>query len=380
MSNVLAWSEVCARRLARHGLATPAEHSHPADAVAAMAGTHAQVLSAAELAVGLRMADGTRDQVRTALWEEETLVKTYGPRGTVHLLPTRDLPLWVAALSAVPVPPSPFPESVRMTDAQTEEVIAAIGTVLRGAEMTIDELTTAVVGATGPWAGDLVMPAFQTKWPRWRQVMHFAGMRGALCFGPGRGRKVTYTSPSRWLPGGTDTREALAHVVKSYLHAYGPGTPQRFAHWLNAPVRWASDLFDTLAGELQRVEVEGHPAWVAAGDTAIPPTPPRGVRLLPYFDGYAYRVGNQPPDLLYPGRAAERALKGNFQLLLVDGVVAGLWHQRRAGRRTDITVEPLVPLTAGQRDELDHQATRVGEFFGARSRMTIGTVTVGGHA
>jgi Winged helix DNA-binding domain len=380
MSTILTWTQVCSRRLARHGLAASAEYSRPADVVAAMAGTHAQVLSAAELAVGLRLADATRERVRTALWEEHTLVKTYGPRGTVHLLPTRDLPLWVTALSAVPPQPNPFRDGVRMTAGQTEEVIAAIGSVLRDAELTIDELGAAVVAATGPWAGDLVMPAFQGLWPRWRQVMHLAGMRGVLCFGPGRGRKVTYTSPARWLPGGTGTREALAHVLTSYLRAYGPGTPQRFAHWLNAPVGWAAGVFDELAGELRRVEVDGAPAWAAAGDTFAPEDPPAGVRLLPYFDGYAYRVGNQPPDLLYPGRATDRALRGNFQLLLVDGVVAGLWHQRRTGRRADVTVEPLVRLTPGQRDELDHQVTRVGEFLGVRPRLTIGTVTVGGHA
>jgi hypothetical protein len=380
MSTVLTWAQVCSQRLVRHGLAASEEHASPAEVVAAMAGTHAQVLSAAELAVGLRLANATREAVRAALWDEHTLVKTYGPRGTVHLLPTRDLPLWVTALSAIPPRPSPFPGGVRMADGQAEEVIAAIGAALRDAELTIDELGAAVVEATGPWAGDLVMPAFQGMWPRWRQVMHLAGTRGVLCFGPGRGRKVTYTSPARWLPGGTGTREALSHVVKSYLHAYGPGTPERFAHWLNASAGWAAGVFDELAGELCRVEVEGAPAWVAAGDTAVPAAPPEGVRLLPYFDGYAYRVGNQPPGLLYPGRAAERALRGNFQLLLVDGVVAGLWHQRRTGRRADITVEPLVRLTPGQREELDHQATRVGEFFGVRPRLTIGTVTVGGHA
>src|SRR5262245_1872424 len=108
MSSVLTWTDVCARRLARHGLAASAGYSRPGDVVAAMAGRHAQVLSAAELAVGLRTAGATRDHVRAALWDEHTLVKTHGPRGTVHLLPARDLPLWVAALSAVPARPSPF--------------------------------------------------------------------------------------------------------------------------------------------------------------------------------------------------------------------------------------------------------------------------------
>lgn len=378
MSSVLTWTEVCARRLERHGLAASARHGSPGDAVTAMAGTHAQVASAAELAIGLRTGHTTRADVRAALWEERTLVKTYGPRGTVHLLPGKDLPLWVAALSAVPPPPNPFPDGIRLTPEQAEDVIAAIGAALRGAELTADELGDAVVEATGSWAGDLVMPAFQGLWPRWRQVMHVAGMRGALRFGRGRGRKVTYTSPD--LAGLPGTGDALAHVVKSYLYAYGPGTPQRFAHWLNAPVRWAAELFGTLADELEPVEVEGVTAWVAAGDTAAPAEPPRGVRLLPYFDGYAYRVGNQPPELLYPGRAAERALRGNFQVLLVDGVVAGLWHQRRSGRRTDVTVEPFVRLTAGQRAELEREVARVGEIVEADPRLTFGAVTVGGHA
>src|SRR3954471_1066157 len=114
MNSPLRWADVCARRLARHGLAADAAYARPAAAVAAMAGTHAQVASAAELAIGLRLEQRgrtfTRADVRAALWEDGTLVKTYGPRGTVHLLPARDLPRWVAALTAVPLPPSPFPE------------------------------------------------------------------------------------------------------------------------------------------------------------------------------------------------------------------------------------------------------------------------------
>ncbi|GLW07071.1 hypothetical protein Misp01_22010 [Microtetraspora sp. NBRC 13810] len=377
-----SWAEVCARRLARHALDAPARDAGAADVATAMAGVHAQVLSAAELGLGLRIAGATRVTVREALWTGHTLVKTFGPRGTVHLLPAADLPMWTGALPAVPTPATPFSEHILMTDDQTEEVVEAIAKALADAELTVDELGEAVVGATGSWAGDLVIPAFQGLWPRWRQAVPLAAFRGALCFGPNHGRKATYTGPGRWLPGLTPDapEQALAALVRSFLHAYGPATPKRFGHWLNAPVRWADALFASMEGELQRVEVEGAQAWVVAGDVEVPSGPPRGVRLLPYFDGYAYRVGNQPPELLYPGRAAERVLKGNFQALLVDGVVAGLWHQRRSGRRTDITVEPLVPLTAAQRAELDEQAERVGEIMEAKPRLTIGTVTVGSHA
>ena len=370
----LTWAQVCARRLARHGLSAPLPGT-PADVAAAMAGTHAQVLSAAELSIGLRLDGATRADVRHALWTERSLVKTFGPRGTVHVLATRDLPMWVGSLSAVPWQ-NPTQPPARMSDEQTDAVLAAIEDALTDAELTVDELTDAIVAACGSWAGDPVMEAFQGKWPRWRQVTHRAGMRGALCFGPNRGRKVTYTSPRRWLPDLEPSRDAVPELLDRYLYAFGPSTPQRFANWLTAPLAWARNVFDATA--LDEVEVDGEVAWVSKGDTAVPDAPPHGLRLLPYFDTYAYAVGNDRARL-NPGVAARRAA-GNFQVVLVDGVVAGLWHQRRSGKRMAITVEPFGRLTKQRRRELDEQVARVGAILEATPELTIGEVTVGGHA
>ena len=379
MTRRLTWAQVSARRLERHGLATPAK-TDPTQIVRAICGAHAQVLSAAELSVGLRIDGITRDEVRAALWTERGLVKTFGPRGTVHLLPARDLPLWTGALSAVPAAASPFPEDTRLTTGQTDEVVAAIADALSDAELTVDELTEAVVARTGPWAGDLVMPAFQGMWPRWRQAITVAANRGALCFGPNRGRNVTYTSPQRWLPGFAPAHPATAaaELVKRYLYAYGPATPQQYAKWLGTPRAWATELFESMNGELEQVAL----GWLVAGDTVMPSTPPEGVRLLPYFD--AYSVGCHPRELLFPGRAADRALArgqaGNYPVLLIDGTVAGVWHQRRSGRKLHVTVEPLGRLTGVRRRALDEQVARIGEFVRATPELTIGTVTTGPHA
>jgi hypothetical protein len=408
----IRWDAVSARRAERQFLAGPAAPGTPvAEVVGAMRGAHAQVLSAAEVSVGMRTDGVTRADVRAALWEERSLIKTYGPRGTVHLLPARELSLFSAALSAAPSGPSPFPPDVRLTGEQAGQVVTAIGDALDGRCLTLDELSEEVVARTGPWAGDRVMPAFQDLWPRWRQVMHRAGWAGTLCFGPNRGRKATYTRPpredagagaARPTPGagpgesarearpvpGTDRGESAGGVpadfVHRYLHAYGPATPQHFARWLAAPPGWATALFGELAaaGRIEEVDFEGTPAWVAAGDTDFPDGPPRGVRLLPYFD--AYVIAGQPRERLFPGTAYQRALgggqAGNYPVLLVDGVVAGVWHQRRRGRRTTVTVEPLVRLTARQKRELGEQAERVGEVLEAAAELVVGEVTVGPHA
>ena len=223
----VSWAEVCGRRLARHGLSVPAETARPAEIVARIAGAHAQVLSAAELSIAIRASDLTRTDIRQALWSERTLVKTFGPRGTVHLVATRDLPVWTAVLSAIPHAPNGLPIDVRLTPAQTDTVVETIGTAVADVTLTIDELNEAILSRTGTWAGDLVTPGFHEMWPRWRQALGIAGICGAVCFGPNRGRKVTYTSPQRWLPGlqPADPHDAITAIVRRDPHAFGPATP-----------------------------------------------------------------------------------------------------------------------------------------------------------
>ena len=381
----LTWSGVTARRMARHALSDPATDLDVAGIAGVMCGAHAQVLSAAEFSIGRRVAGATRGDVQRALWEDRTLVKTFGPRGTVHLLPTVDLPMWTGALSALPPSVPMHPEPVRFTTEQANEVIRAIGEALAEDALTVDELTEAIADRTGPWAGERTMDAFQDKWPRWRQLTSTAAHRGLLCFGPNRGRNVTYTNPHRWLPSfqPEDGDAALRTLLARYLYAYGPATPHHFARWLSIPTGRAVELFDALDDELEPVELAGKQAWVAAGDAAVPGHPHRGVTLLPYFD--AYVVAGQPRDLIYPGAAATRALTpsgqaGNYPVLLVDGVVSGVWHQQRSGRRLAVTVEPLTQLSAVHRRQLDEEVELLGAVMEAPPSLTIGAVTVGAHA
>ena len=372
--------EVRARRLARHGLTRPLADASPAGAAAAMHGAHAQVMSAAEVSVAIRLPGSTRQSVREAM-TDGSLTKTFGPRGTVHLLPTRDLPLWVGALGSVPHGGSAFPADVRLTDAQTAEVVAAVGDALLGGELTADELDAEVVARTGSWAGDPVMPAFQGFWPRWRQAIGRCAHAGVLVFGAGRGRKVTYTNPRLRDPAFVPAAPEVAEpwFVAAYLRAYGPATAQDLARWNAAPLPWARSLLG--AAPTTEVDVDHGSALVNAGDTEPEPLG-RSVRLLPYFD--ALGVGFAPREEMFPGRARERALAGaqagNYPVLLVDGIVQGVWHQRRSGRRIHVTVETWADLGPTRLRALDAQVARLGEILEGEPRLTLGEVTVGPHA
>jgi hypothetical protein len=106
------------------------------------------------------------------------------------------------------------------------------------------------------------------------------------------------------------------------------------------------------------------------------------VLLLPYFD--AYTVGSHPREVVFPGAAHQRALAGsqagNHPVLYLDGVAAGVWHQRRSGRRLEVTVEALVPLSAARREAVAERVERIGEVLEAVPRLGFGTITVGPHA
>lgn len=140
-----------------------------------------------------------------------------------------------------------------------------------------------------------------------------------------------------------------------------------------------------LAGRtLRQVELDGATAWLPAGTLTPPsaPSAPAGVRLLPYFDPYV--VGCHPRLTLFPGQAAERGLNrtgqaGTKPVLLVDGTVRGVWHQRRSGRAVAVTVEPFCELTVGQHRELAEQAERLGEFLGCAAGLTLGPVSARSH-
>jgi hypothetical protein len=374
-----AWPDVNARRLARHGLADdPGPLGSLPEAAAAMAGVHAQVASAADLSLGLRVAGVTRADVAAALWQDRSLVRTFGPRGTVHVLPAVDLPWWLAALGSVPKPPG-HPDGVRLQPEETEAVVTAIDAALREGDRTTDELDAYVAEACGPWAAEESMAAFGGFWPRWRQALGAAAVRGVLCFGPNRGRKVAYASPSRWLPDLVlpAPDDAQLELLRAYLTAYGPATAAHLARWLATSPAWTKELFQR--ADLDEVDLGGEPAWVWGGDSTFDAGDAPAVRLLPYFD--AFQVGSQPRGLLFPGQAAERALAGaqagNYPVLLLDGVVGGVWHQKRSGQKVAITVEPLGSLTRTQRSALDVEVERIGVIVEARPSLTVGPVSVG---
>jgi hypothetical protein len=95
----LTWRQAAARRVRRHHLDQRAPAGSMLAVASRLCGLHAQLMSSAEPTAWARIEDLDRGALQRALWEDRTLVKTWAMRGTLHLLPAGELPVWYSGAS-----------------------------------------------------------------------------------------------------------------------------------------------------------------------------------------------------------------------------------------------------------------------------------------
>jgi hypothetical protein len=368
----LGWAQVMAWRAARHHLDERVPAKATLDVVAEIAGLHAQVMSSAELTLAARVEGLGPDDVRRALWEERSLVKTWAMRGTLHLLPAAELPLWQAALSTRRNWETGAWQRAFASRQELERLNDAVAQALDGRLLTREELAARVGELTG--SEELADKLRES----WGALLKPAAALGRLCFAPNQGQQVRFTRPDTWLGGWADhdPEEAMAEVTRRFLAASGPVTREDFARWwgIPSPARGAR-LLEALGEQVARVEVEGTAAYVLAADLPglAEAGGSRAVRLLPAFDQYVVTATLQAEHLM-PGPFKARVYRPQGWLspvLLVGGRMDGTWRQEAKGRRLLVTIEPFTgPPPAWARRAAEAEAERLAALTGGRLELT----------
>ena len=361
----LKWSQVHAWRLEQHGLAPRFPSQDFTQAVTRTGGIQAQVMSAAELALCTRVEGLSPDSVRSALWQEHRLVKTWAMRGTLHLLSVPDLPLYVAARDWHHTATwSNYFAEFGLSRAQQEAYLAAIPHVLEEGPLTRVQLADAVAKQTGiAHARDFILSS------SWGTPLKPSAYRGELCFGPGQGQSATFMNPKGWL--GTwqpiEPQLALQEMVRRYLRAYGPATVDDFRFWWGCSKTLAKTLFHSMEEELEEVEVEGWRAFVLR--TTMPliqsAEPVEHIHLLPLFDAYTIGVPRDCDPLFAPAykRRVFNLQGWTFAVILVNGSIQGVWRSTVRRGHTVVKVSLFSPSTAAIRIGIDAEAARLSQLF-----------------
>ena len=362
----LSWDQVRAWRLRRHHLGERAPRKLMLDVVSSICGLHAQVMSSAELTLWARV-DGLRpDDVSKALWEEHSLVKTWAMRGTLHLLPAGELPMWLAGFSTYDhYLKGAWFKAFGISREELEALIDAVGEALGGEPLTRAELAEAVVAATGDSSlGEKLSES-------WGAYLKPAAFRGRLCFARDRGRNVCFTRPDRFLDrwDSVEPADALADITRRWLRAYGPGTREGLARWWGIPsAARAQKMLDALGDEAVEVDVEGKRLRMLAADAeeAAAISPQRSALLVPGFDQWVVGAARGEAALLDPAQKARVYRQAGWisAALLVNGRIEGVWRHERKGKRLTVELEPFGKLPAWARRGAEQEAERLRDFLG----------------
>jgi hypothetical protein len=320
----LTWDQVLAWRVGRHHLATRA--ADPVALVGELAGVQAQVLPSTKQVLAIR-SRATPDEVDRLLWTERRLVRTWAMRGTLHLLPSDELGLWVAFLQRRPVPTSAAWERYHGISAKELAAITdAVPAVLDRDPITREELAERIA--------DRLRTRHLAEVLRsgWSAVLKPAANQGLLAQGPPVNGNVTFVDPARWLGSDLDQpdpEEAAAEVIDRFLDVNGPATQDDLARWLGVQPKLGRELLTPHTDRLVLVDVDGHRGWMTktGAAQAARARPKHTVYLLPGFDPYVLAPLSHRQHTIPKGRVAEVSRTAGWisAVLLVDGRIAGTW-------------------------------------------------------
>ncbi len=356
--------QVSAFRLRRHHFLD--QHQADLSTVSRdVCGIQSQVMSAAEMAFWARMHDLTRADIHSALWKSRTLVKTSCMRGTLHLLPATDFPIYITALKSSRARQTlQIMSRYGVTQKEARGVVEAVVEALRVGPMTRRKLTERILSLK--ILGKKAKAWFERSW--WG-VVRQAVVEGLICYGPGRGQEVTLVRVDQWLPEQREISESDARqiLLRRYLRTYGPATLQDFSKWTGCSMPEVRAVWELLKEELAGIYTEGKKGFILREDYDELTKSYLGgqiVRLLPTFD--PYMLGHADKNELVASSYYKRVYRKAgwiSPVVLLSGRVAGTWSYAGRGKRLSLNIAPLENFSKTIRTKIEEEAASLGRFL-----------------
>lgn len=326
-------------RLRSHRLSAPA--ATVAEAAQHMLATQAQEFWGGRWAVASRTRRTTTVRDVDAAFDRGEIVRSWTMRGTIHLIPARDLG-WVLSITA---------------DRQRRQAAA----VHRAEGIDDAELDRAEVAVRGALAGGnrltrkelfevLELAGVSTVKQRGYHLLVGLSLRAVVCQGPvvprdgGPTREQYVVLADEWIRDAVAPADPLAEFFTRFIQSHGPAGPRDFAWWTGLPLGVSRSAAERAGDRLLLVAEDPEPLYVAAdAQPELVPAAPEVLALPPfeeYYLSYADRSVPCAPEFL---KAIGPSMNGIVRPILVArGEVVGVWtHSVAVGRHGDDPIPDL---------------------------------------
>ncbi len=345
---------------ARNNLLTDQRAATLEDAARHIVGAQAQVFEPAAWGLALRTEGGpTRSHVLALLAGADAkgssggrrLVRTWGQRDTLHIYVPDD---WSSVVAARAAWPKSGRRGVMPQPADLDGCLRRLRE--RGAPFLRDDLFDLVPPDVLCFFEDTLPDNAKPQALRYAagRVIWCLAAQGHLCSAGKLGSKQLYALRSDWFANlpwpAREVDQTNVGLVRRYLAAFGPATPQDVAHYLGANVTRARGWLGTLRDTHELVDVscgqrKGLVALVtSAGDLTSEPPPGQGwpLRLIPSYDTVLMGHADKSAICLASEeKAVWRKAAHVMAVVLHRGQIVATWTRKTTKKKLTVIVEPL---------------------------------------
>ena len=313
-------------------------------AIERLGGLQTQYSPAGYVALRTRLDGFERDDLTKAL-ERKQVVQAWMMRSTIHMASRRDFWWFTAAVRAARR--DVWRAGWKRTATEGARAAAKVEGLLADGPMRRTEIVKRLGFDSGTWYGaglwtDLVRVPPSGTWEKPRADL--------------------YALARDWLgePPDVPEADAVAHLVRRYLGAFGPAAPADIASWAGLPPTTVGAALDAM--RLRRFRDERGALLLDVPRAPVPdPETPAPVRFLGVWDAmlltHARRTQVLPER--HRRRVFDTKMPQSVNTFLVDGHVAGRW--RHEGGR--IVLDPFERLSRDDRRALNEEGEHLAGLY-----------------
>lgn len=383
----VSWKQVAAFRLSRHRLSKKTSLAALSSVPGDMAGAQAQVLLAGQMSIWPRVKGARLQDVESALWKERTLVRAWGMRGTMFLLPSDELSVFVRGSARRAAYNLNWAIRHAGSKQDVDKLLDRVSEILEEPRTRTDlaQMLTESHGyktkskAAGGWGDKRKVPHVKVGTISLSMgfLLHIIRARDVICSGSNQGTEASYVRADKWIKNWKDVSQEKAEreLLVKYLKAHGPATINDFAIWEGLYMKDAKDIWSKEAENIVEVDIEGSKAGTLESDLPELESAKINepvVRLVPYFDSFL--LGHKSHLNIVDEKNRKKVYRSQgwvSPVLLVDGRAQGVWSHVQKKNDLEVKITPFSKLSNQVTERAKEEASDLGRFLDCSSVKTI---------
>lgn len=372
----LSLEEVTRLYLLKHHLFRKAKKRDLVRVVGDVCGLHAQAATTPYLSLWSRVEGFNNDLLNEALYKTKLLVKTWVMRGTLHVIPSEDLPIYNPALKRMwfqhhgrymRAPDWPSKEERRRV-IHPRIVEALAQEPLKRKDLS-NKVRLLLKDDSKP---------YERLFSGWGGILKETAYEGLTVYAQPCNREACFARLDRWLPNIDLSRvseeEAQKRLFLKYLRGYGPASQQDFVLWSGVMAGDAKRAIENTRSMIEEVEIKGVKGryWLLNEDFKTLESINLDIKaptmLLPKFDSIL--LGHKDRTRIIHDEHKKRVFKpkvGDIAATVwINGRIAGTWRTKKAKHALAVTITPFDKIEKEDLKDVEEKAKEIGQSMGFR--------------